>query len=389
MIERIAAGDLPKKHHTQLRGADGALRWEECITRDGFEGPFTIAYHLGRPHEQLPQRTTHGWTLPAAPEGAPPSLAKRHFKTQALPRAGGALVDARRPILFNDDVVCGVAFPDAADPVYVVDGDSDTLIFVHEGGGVLRTTLGDVTFGRHDYVFVPRGIAHRFLPTEGVPQYWLTLELVGGLHLPRQWRNDVGQLRMDAPYCHRDFRRPTFVGPLDEGIRELVVKRNGAFHGFALNRSPLDVVGWDGTVWPWAFHILDFQPRVSSVHLPPTWHGTFAARGALVCSFVPRLVDFHPEAIPCPYPHSSVDVDEILFYVEGNFTSRKGVGPGSVSFHPAGIPHGPHPGSYEKSIGSTRTDELAVMLDCVKPLRPTAAAASVEDPAYMQSFVAG
>ncbi len=244
MIERIAAGDLPKKHHLQLRGADGALRWEECITRDGFDGPFTIAYHLGRPHEQLPAKVAHGWTLSAAHETAH-SLRKRHYKTQTLPRAGGAPVDARLPILFNEDVVCGVAFPDAEDPVYVVDGDSDTLIFVHEGGGVCRTTLGDVAFGRHDYVFVPRGIAHRFVPTKGVPQHWLTLELVGGLHLPRQWRNEVGQLRMDAPYCHRDFRRPTFVGPLDEGIRELLVKRNGAFHGFALNRSPLDVVGWD------------------------------------------------------------------------------------------------------------------------------------------------
>lgn len=388
MIERIAVGEVPKKHHLQLRGPDGALRWEECITRDGFEGPFTIAYHLGRPHEHLPAKAAHGWTVPVAAEAAAP-LAKRHYRTQSLARAGGAAVDVRTPILFNDDVVIGVAFPDADDPVYVVDGDSDTLVFVQEGGGVVRTMLGDVAFGKHDYVFVPRGLVHRFLPTAGLAQYWLTMELVGGLHLPRQWRNDVGQLRMDAPYCHRDFRRPTFVGPMDEGIRELVVKRNGAFHGFTLPRSPLDVVGWDGTVWPWAFRILDFQPRVSSVHLPPTWHGTFAARGALICSFVPRLTDFHPEAIPCPYPHSSVDVDEFLFYVEGNFTSRKGVGPGSVSFHPAGIPHGPHPGSYEKSIGTTRTDELAVMLDCIKPLRPTAIATSVEDPDYMQKFLAG
>jgi homogentisate 1,2-dioxygenase len=177
-----------------------------------------------------------------------------------------------------------------------------------------------------------------------------------------------------------------FVGPLDEGIRELVVLRDGRWHGYRLEHSPLDVVGWDGAVYPWAFPILAFQPRVSSVHLPPDWHGTFSTPGALICSFVPRLVDFHPAAIPCPYPHSSVDCDEVLFYCQGNFTSRKGVGPGSLSLHPYGIPHGPHPGSYEGSIGSVRTDELAVMVDTFKPLRMTQHAIDVEDAGYHDSF---
>src|SRR5262249_13121413 len=148
---------------------------------------------------------------------------------------------------------------------------------------------------------------------------------------------------------------------------------------FALDSSPLDVVGWDGTLYPWAFPILAFQPRAGLTHLPPTWHGTFATKGALICSFVPRVVDFHPEAIPCPYPHSSVDVDEVLFYPPGTFPSRRGVGPGSISLHPAGIPHGPHPGAYEASIGTTRTDELAVMLDCYARLHPTEAADAIED----------
>ena len=162
------------------------------------------------------------------------------------------------------------------------------------------------------------------------------MELNGGLHLPRQWRNEVGQLRMDAPYSHRDFKRPEFKGPMDEDIRDLVVKKGGAFHGFRYRHSPLDVVGWDGTVYPWAFPILNFQPRAGLVHLPPTWHGTFAARGALICSFVPRVVDFHPEAIPCPYPHASVDCDEFIFYARGNFTSRRGVGPGQRQPPPGG-----------------------------------------------------
>ncbi|HEY1097512.1 MAG TPA: homogentisate 1,2-dioxygenase, partial [Myxococcota bacterium] len=176
-------------------------------------------------------------------------------------------------------------------------------------------------------------------------------------------------------------------GVVDEGIRDVVVKRGDAFHGFVHKHTPFDVVGWDGSVYPWAFPILNFQPRAGLVHLPPTWHGTFGTRGALICSFVPRMTDFHPDAIPCPYPHSSVDCDEFLFYCDGNFTSRKGVGPGSVSHHPMGVPHGPHPGSYERSIGTTHTTELAVMLDTTLPLVPTATALAIEDPAYHDSFI--
>ena len=256
---------------------------------------------------------------------------------------------------------------------------------MHEGGGTLRSQLGDLRFAAGDYVGVPRGLIHRFVLDEG-PQLWLGLECAGGVGPLKQFRNAAGQLRMDAPYCHRDFRCPTFVGPVDESLRRLDVKRGWALTTFEYARSPLDVVGWDGTVYPWAFAIENFQPRVSSVHLPPTWHGTFALRGALVCSFVPRLVDFAPDAIPCPYPHSSVDCDEVIFYCRGNFTSRKGVGPTSLSFHPAGIPHGPHPGSYEASIGTQRTDELAVMLDTFLPLQPTEAALAVEDTGYHATF---
>ena len=393
MIERIVRGDVPAKHHIALRGEGGALRWEECITRDGFAGGYTIAYHERRPHEQRVAPTSRGWARPEAAPGADPRdpdarpMAKRHFKSQDLQRRGGPPIDARVPLLFNRDVVLGVSHPDAEDPVYFANGDADDLVFVVEGSGTLRTVLGDLRFQKHDYVCVPRGIQHRWIPDAGVDQTWLHMECLGGLGLLEQWRNDLGQLTMDAPYCHRDFRPPTFTGPVDEGIRELVVKRGGRFHGFTVEHSLLDVVGWDGAVWPFVFPIHAFQPRAGLVHLPPTWHGTFAARGALICSFVPRVVDFHPEAIPCPYPHSSVDVDEFLYYVEGNFTSRRGVGPGSISFHPAGIPHGPHPGAYEASIGHARTDELAVMVDTFDLLVPTAAALGVEDAAYHDSFI--
>jgi homogentisate 1,2-dioxygenase len=385
VIERRCEGRVPPKHHTALRDADGQLFFEECLTRDGFEGPYTIAYHRGKPHTQQPATVDHGWTLPVpADQGRP--LAKRHYRTGAVPAREGAAVDVRVPLLFNEDVVLSTLSPTAADPVYFANGDGDDLHFVFEGGGVLRSLLGDLRFQAGDYLFVPRGLLHRFIPDAG-RQHWLSIECGGGLWLPRQWRNEVGQLRMDAPYSHRDFRPVSFTGPTDEGIRHLLIKRGGAFHGFVYDHSPLDVVGWDGTVYPWAFPILNFQPRVGLVHLPPTWHGTFAARGALICSFVPRPLDFHPDAIPCPYPHASVDCDEFIFYCRGNFTSRRGVGPGSVSHHPAGIPHGPHPGAYEGSIGARQTDELAVMLDTTRPLHATAAALSVEDPGYAQSFL--
>ena len=386
MLDRVAVGDLPRKHHLALRGDDGRLRYEECFTRAGFDGPYTILYHQGRPHVQQVSDLAHGWSVPQRVDSG--HLAKRHYLSQSLPGVPGvSALDGRVPLLYNADVVVGVMSPSAPDPVYFANADADELFYIFEGGGVLRSALGDLRFVEGDYVCVPRGLLHRFVPDADKAQRWLSVECLGGLHLPTQWRNEVGQLRMDAPYCHRDFKRPDFVGPMDEGLRELVVKRQGVFHGFRQAHSPLDVVGWDGTVYPWAFPILCFQPRVGLVHLPPTWHGTFAARGALVCSFVPRLVDFHPEAVPCPYPHSSVDCDEVIFYCRGNFTSRRGVGPGSISHHPAGIPHGPHPGAYEASLGTSRTDELAVMLDTFLPLHATAAARGIEDPGYQDSFL--
>lgn len=389
MIDRMAAGDMPAKPHTVFRAPDGSLRREHCLTRAGFDGPFTILYRDHAPHVHTDwARSERGWPAPeAADEGEP--LLRRHYWGGRAGGGGGTPLDARTPLLFNADLVVGVARPDRADDVYVENGDADELLYVQEGSGVLRTLMGDVRYAPRDYVFVPRGVTHRLIPDEGVEQHWLVLEALGDVHVPRQFRNEVGQLRMDAPYTHRDFKRPVFEGPRDEGIRTLVAKRNGVFTAYVLDHSPLDVVGWEGTVWPWAFPIHAYQPKTSKVHLPPTIHTTFAAGGALICSFVPRLVDYHPEAIPCPYPHQSVHCDEILFYSEGNFTSRKGVEPGSISHHPMGTMHGPHPGAYEASIGTREANETAVMLDLFRSLRPTPAARRVEDPDYHASFIPG
>jgi len=383
MLDRISVGEVPSKHHTALRGPGGELRYEECVTRDGFDGPYTITYHLRRPHTARAVEPAE--QFPVVGEKLVRPLRRRHYDANKVASSGSSIT-ARVPFLWNADVVLAVAKPTTSDAHYFANGDGDDLWFILEGSGTLHTQLGDVRFQKNDYVFVPRGLIHRFELDAGVKQFWLDIECRGGMGLLKQWRNPVGQLRMDAPYCHRDFVRPTFDGPKDEGLRQVIVKRLDQFDGFEYAESPLDLVGWDGSVYPWVFPILKFQPRVGLVHLPPTWHGTFAARGALVCSFVPRPVDFHPEAIPCPYPHSSVDVDEFIFYCDGNFTSRKGIGSGSVSHHPAGVPHGPHPGAYENSIGAKATTELAVMLDCYEPLVPTKYALETEDAGYHDSF---
>lgn len=400
MLDRMAVGELPRKPHTVLRRADGSLCYEQCLTREGFDGPFSMLYHEAPPQAFRPVDTPAGPTgeavaVSAAAGGAleletravadPRSrpLSRRHYRTRLL-SDGGAWNASRRELLDNSDVLLSIHKPNQSDDCYLVNADADELWFVRAGQGTLRSTFGDLKFGPNDYVCVPKGVLRRVIAD--CPLDVLVIECRGGVGVLAQFRNSVGQLRMDAPYSHRDFRRPEFSGPRDEGIREIMVRRYGCEHRYAARSSPLDVVGWDGSVYPWVFPILAFQPRVSSIHLPPTWHGTFAARGALICSFVPRPLDFHPDAIPCPYPHASVDVDEVLYYVHGNFGSRTGVEPGSVTLHPRGVAHGPQPGRYEGSIGATRTEELAVMLDCAAPLRPCAGAADIEDLGYEASF---
>jgi len=388
VIDRQSAGLLPGKPHTVCRAPDGKLVYEEMFTRGGFSGPFTYFYHRFpiTPHREV-ARSTRGWPVPQPDPEAQRPLRRRLYLSDRVPQ-GGMLVDRRAPILFNKDVTVLLARPDASDDVYFANGDGDELWFLSEGGGRVESPCGwlDVTAG--DYVWIPKGMVHRWHVQQ--PMRLLGFEAHGGVFVPKQFRNPVGQLRMDAPYTHRDFVRP--VGPIatpdraQEGPRELLVKKAGTFTRYVLENPAMDVVGWDGFVYPVAFAIEKYQPKVGLVHLPPTIHATFEAPGFLVCSFVPRPVDFHPQAIPCPYPHSSVDCDEIILYVRGNFTSRRGVGPGAISLHPAGVAHGPHPGAYEASVGTTRTEELAVMCDTYEPLVPTAQAANIEDGAYHESW---
>lgn len=384
MLDRRVVGNVPEKPHLRATTAAGATLYEECITRAGFDGAFSMLYRLHRPHEAQPGAVDG--VFQATELAVAPSPLRRHYRCPELPSVATS-AEARTPLLVNRDVTIGFLRPSAPDRAYFVNADGDELFFVHEGEGILRTAFGDLSYRAGDYLGVPKGVLHRFVPQAGARHALLWLEFSGALGVPAHYRNPLGQLRMDAPYTHRDFRIPTEVAPLDEGIRALTVKRRGAWHGYTLQHSPLDAVGWDGTVYPFVLPILSFAPRVGQVHLPPPVHATFAAPGALVCSFVPRPLDFHPQANPVPFPHSSVDVDEVLFYANDAFTSRRGISAGSLSHHPAGIPHGPHPGAYENAPTETHTREIAVMLDCALPLDPTRAALAVEDAGYHASFL--
>ena len=391
MIDRMSAGLLPDKPHTAMRDGKGRLCHEEMFTRGGFGGAFSYFYHRNpiTAHREVAM-SSRGWPAPVANDAGRFPLKRRLYLSDDH-KTSGCTIDARMPLMFNRDITVQLLLATQSDDAYFANGDGDELFFIRSGQARLESPCGWLDVKAGDYVHVPRAMVHRWhLQT---PELQAMVFETAAVFVPDEFRNPIGQLRMDAPYTHRDFVRP--IGPIStpdaplEGPLELIVKRGGKFMRYALDAPPMDVVGWDGFVYPWAFAIEKYQPKTGLVHLPPTVHSTFAGKGFLICSFVPRVTDTHPNAIPCPYPHSSVDCDEVILYVRGNFTSRRGVGPGAISLHPAGIAHGPHPGAYEASIGSVRTDELAVMCDTYEPLIPTAQAAAIERGDYHDSWISG
>jgi homogentisate 1,2-dioxygenase len=375
-------GSVPHKRHTQFRKADGTLHSEEVIGAEGFSGISSIAYHLYPP--TLVERVEP--SLPWKVEYADLDfLQHRHIIGASIASEGDWLA-ARRYVMGNEDVRLALASPSEAMSYFYRNAVADEVVFIHEGSGVLESMFGRLPFAPGDYVHVPRTITHRWLFEPG-PARALVIESFSEVQYPRRYRNEFGQLLEHSPFCERDIKGPSELMTIDEtGEFEVRIAKHGMLHRLVYRHHPFDVVGWDGYMYPYTFSIHDFEPITGRVHQPPPVHQTFAARNFVICSFVPRLYDYHPEAIPAPYNHSNIDSDEVLYYAEGDFMSRKGIDRGSFTLHPGGIAHGPHPGTAEASIGKKGTEELAVMVDTFRPLRLTALAVGAEDPDYMLSW---
>jgi homogentisate 1,2-dioxygenase len=376
-------GQLPRKRHSVLRRGDGAVHHEQLIGTRGFTGPSSLLYHLRMPTRVTAVELLRELPLEADPD---PRLRLRHFFTERLSSGGSPTLD-RVPLLFNDD--CTISFVDAnrQDAHFYRNGEADELLFVRAGQGELESALGSLSLDAGDQVVVPRGLLFQLRPRSPSLKL-LVLESRGSLRWPARYRTEFGQLLEGAPFSERDIRVPAELRTHDEsGAFEMVIKQHGALHRVGLDHHPFDVVGWDGCYYPWAFNIRDFEPIVGRVHQPPPVHQFLQGDALVVCDFVPRPFDFGDGAIPAPYHHSNVMSDEVLFYASGEFMSRKGIEPGSLTLHPDGLPHGPHPGRYENSIGLPRTDELALMVDTFKPLRVARAALAIEDASYLTSWV--
>ena len=381
----VRRGEIPHKRHTQFRKPDGSLFSEQVMGTKGFSGVEAILYHHHPPTAILQVEDLGPARVALEEEGA---LRHRHFKTFDL-TPGGDVVTGRRYMLANADVAIAVCRPTEEQSYYYRNGQGDELLFVHEGEGHLETLFGTLPYRRGDYLYVPISCTYRLVPSGG-PTRLLVLETTGEITTPRRYRNEHGQLLEHAPYCERDIRPPAALEPRDErGAFEVRVRAHGRITRHILDHHPLDVVGWDGYLYPYAFNVEDFEPITGRIHQPPPVHQTFQGTNFVVCSFVPRLFDYHPLGIPAPYNHSNVESDEVLYYVDGNFMSRRGIEEGSITLHPSGLPHGPHPGTVEASIGKEKTDELAVMVDTFRPLAVARDALSCEDPRYTYSWVAG
>jgi homogentisate 1,2-dioxygenase len=379
-------GRVPAKRHVACY-AEGVMLTEEVMGFEGFSGNESILYHL-----QTPCRISALGSFAAIEhrEWVPDAHAHRCFDTQAL-EGGGDPVLGRQVLMYNDDVEIGICRPRADQTYFFRNGEGDEVIFVHEGCGELETTFGTLPYRAHDYIVIPRGTTYRFRP-EG-EQRWLTFHTPGEIETPHRYRNRYGQLLEGAPYSHRDFHPPRELAcHRDGGHHELVLRVRGGYQRYTLDYHPLDVVGWDGYVYPYTFNIDDFEPIAGRVHQPPTVHQTFEGPNFVICSFCPRMLDWesdpaHP-AIPIPYNHSNLQSEEMMYYVSGQFGSRRGVDVGSVTLHPSGLPHGPQPGLAEKSIGQRFTQELAVMCDTFRPLRLTERCRTIDDGRYALSWAA-
>jgi homogentisate 1,2-dioxygenase len=376
-------GNIPHKRHTQFRKTDGSLYSEQLFSTEGFSNDYSLLYHC-HPPTQIIRTEPHYSVAPDVAEER--MLRHRCFEGFHLTPMRDYLA-SRTPVLVNGDCHVVLAAPqEGMQDYFYKNADADELIFVHEGSGTLHTMYGDLRFGYGDYLVVPRGTIYQ-IAFDGAANRLFIVESFSPIRFPKRYLSKYGQLLEHSPFCERDIRPPSELKTYDEKGDFLIrVKKKGMMYGLHYAHHPFDVVGWDGCCYPFALSIHDFEPITGRVHQPPPVHQTFDAHNFVVCSFVPRMYDYHPEGIPAPYNHSNIDSDELLYYVDGDFMSRKNVTRGMITLHPAGIPHGPHPGAVEKSIGKKETGELAVMVDTFHPLMVTRQALMLENNDYVMSW---
>jgi homogentisate 1,2-dioxygenase len=376
-------GRVPRKRHVAFRKEDGSLHYEELVGNQGFTGPSSLLYHLRLPTATAGARPVRGLGWVTEPERV---VRHRHFRTSGLATGASAVLD-RVPLLFNADVAISMVRPRKEDAFHYRNGQGDEVVFVVEGDGVLESCFGELPYRPGDYVVIPRGILHRWRLGAG-PHRLLVVESAGYARTPKRYRNEHGQLTEMAPFSERDVRRPENLVTRDEtGEFPVVVKSGNRLVEAVMTHHPFDVVGWDGYYYPWAFSIHDFEPRVGRVHLPPPVHQTLEGEGWVLCSFCPRPLDFEADAVAAPYSHQNVMSDEVIFYANAEFTSRKGIELGSITLHPDGLVHGPQPGRTEESVGAKATSELAVMIDTFRPLLVSREALAIEDASYQASWL--
>ncbi len=377
-------GNIPHKRHTTFKKEDGSLHYEQLFGTVGFDGMSTLMYHKHRP--------TMVKEYLGSKDVSPKIAVEKNFLSRRLigfnVKPSDDYLDSREPMLCNSDLIVALAAPKKSMKKYFYKNtDADEVIFIHKGSGVLRTFLGNIEFKYGDYLVIPRGMIYQMEFNDENNRHFV-VESFSPIYTPKRYRNWFGQLLEHSPFCERDFRTPENLETHDEmGDFLIKIKKEGVIHDYLYASHPFDVEGWDGFNYPYAFSIHDFEPITGRVHQPPPVHQTFEAAGFVICSFVPRLYDYHPDSIPAPYNHSNIDSDEVLYYVDGDFMSRNDIDQGQITLHQAGVPHGPHPGAYERSVGQKETEELAVMVDTFKPLKLTENAMKLDDGKYYKSWI--
>ena len=377
-------GKIPPKRHTTFYKESGELHYEQLFGTEGFSGTSSLLYHLHRP--------TQIKSISAPVDVSPIAAVHHNIEPRMLSGFNVApqddFLESRKVLLFNSDLHISVAAPRKSLTEYFYkNADADEVIFIHRGSGKLRTLLGNIPFEYGDYLVIPRGMIYQ-IEFETDDNRLFIVESFSPIVTPKRYRNQFGQLLEHAPFCERDIKRPSELETHDEkGDFTVKITKENHMHTLVYATHPFDVAGWDGYNYPYAFSIHNFEPITGRIHQPPPVHQTFEGHNFVICSFVPRLYDYHPDSIPAPYNHSNIDSDEVLYYVDGDFMSRNHIEKGFISLHPGGIPHGPHPGAYERSIGQKETQELAVMIDPFRPLRLTEAALQINDPNYIKSWL--